>query len=104
MPETTQNDEPRIGVYVCYCGGNISDVVDCEKVAAVLRNLPNVVVTRTNMSMCSDAGQALIRYQRARHESRGGWCMRTGAPRAYFPRDGRPCRVEPLSLSPCWPA
>lgn len=60
MPETTQNDEPRIGVYVCYCGGNISDVVDCEKVAAVLRNLPNVVVARTDMSMCSDAGQALI--------------------------------------------
>jgi hypothetical protein len=21
----------RIGVYTCYCGGNISDVVDCER-------------------------------------------------------------------------
>jgi len=50
----------RIGVYTCYCGGNISDVVDCEKVAQALRQLPNVAVSRTDMSMCSDAGQAMI--------------------------------------------
>jgi heterodisulfide reductase subunit A len=55
-----QNEEIRIGVYTCHCGGNISDVVQCEKVAQVLRNMPNVVVSRTDMSMCSDAGQALI--------------------------------------------
>jgi heterodisulfide reductase subunit A len=60
MPESKPNDEIRIGAYVCFCGGNISDVVACEKVAAALRDLPNVVIARTNMSMCSDAGQALI--------------------------------------------
>lgn len=60
MPETQSNGDVRIGVYVCYCGGNISDVVDCETVAAALKGLPNVVVARTDMSMCSDAGQALI--------------------------------------------
>ena len=59
MPEET-NDNVRIGVYTCYCGGNISDVVECEKVAHALRQMPNVVVSRTDMSMCSDAGQALI--------------------------------------------
>jgi heterodisulfide reductase subunit A len=53
-------EEPKIGVYTCYCGGNISDTVDCEGVADVLRNLPGVVVSRTDMSMCSDAGQALV--------------------------------------------
>jgi heterodisulfide reductase subunit A len=52
--------EARVGVYTCYCGGNISDAVDCEKVAKVLGGLPNVIVSRTNMSMCSDAGQAMI--------------------------------------------
>lgn len=57
MPE---KDDTRIGVYVCYCGGNISDTVDCERVAEALRSQPNVVVARTDMSMCSDAGQALI--------------------------------------------
>ena len=60
MPEAKPKDDVRVGVYVCYCGGNISDVVDCEMVAAALRGLPNVVVTRTDMSMCSDAGQAMI--------------------------------------------
>jgi heterodisulfide reductase subunit A len=60
MPETQANGDVRIGVYVCYCGGNISEVVDCEKVAGALRGFPNVVVSRTDMSMCSDAGQALI--------------------------------------------
>ncbi|MFN2234776.1 MAG: CoB--CoM heterodisulfide reductase iron-sulfur subunit A family protein [Anaerolineales bacterium] len=60
-PESTkQNEEIRIGVYTCYCGGNISDVVGCEKVAQALRRMGNVVVSRTDMSMCSDAGQALI--------------------------------------------
>ena len=59
MPKT-KNGEIRIGVYTCYCGGNISDVVDCEKVADVLKGYPDVVVSRTDMSMCSDAGQSLI--------------------------------------------
>ena len=34
--------EPRIGVYVCNCGGNIGDVVDCQKVAESLSKLPDV--------------------------------------------------------------
>ena len=60
-PEQKQQEEEiKIGVYTCYCGGNISDVVACEKVAHSLRGMENVVVSRTNMSMCSDAGQALI--------------------------------------------
>jgi heterodisulfide reductase subunit A len=60
-PERDMKDEEiRIGVYTCYCGGNISDVVSCEKVAQALNRRRNVVVSRTDMSMCSDAGQALI--------------------------------------------
>jgi heterodisulfide reductase subunit A len=63
-PQPTENlreeAEPRIGVYVCQCGGNISDVVDCERVAAVLEKLPNVVVGRSHMFTCSDAGQQAI--------------------------------------------
>lgn len=53
-------EEPRVGVYTCYCGGNISKVVQCERVAKALGKLPNVIVSRTNMSLCSDAGQAMI--------------------------------------------
>lgn len=57
---TPLSEGVRIGAYTCYCGGNISDVVDCEHVAKMLGKLPNVVVSRTDMSMCSDAGQAMI--------------------------------------------
>ena len=54
------NEIPRIGVYVCHCGGNISDVVDVEKVVNAISNLPNVVVAKRNMFMCSDPGQSMI--------------------------------------------
>jgi heterodisulfide reductase subunit A len=67
-PQSTPRDEElRIGVYTCFCGGNISDVVDCEKVAETLRKLPNVVVSRTDMSMCSDAGQAMVEEDIKQH-------------------------------------
>ncbi len=56
----TPDEEPRVGVYVCHCGGNISDVVDVEKVVAAVAGLPGVVVARENTFMCSDPGQGLI--------------------------------------------
>jgi heterodisulfide reductase subunit A len=57
----------RIGVYTCYCGGNISDVVECERVARAMGQQPDVVVSRTNMSMCSDAGQAIVEEDIRQH-------------------------------------
>lgn len=56
----TPSNDARIGAYVCYCGGNISHVVNCESVAKQIAQLPGVVVARTDMSLCSDAGQAMI--------------------------------------------
>ena len=50
----------KVGVYICYCGGNISDHVDVEKVREEMEKLPQVAVARTNMFMCSDPGQELI--------------------------------------------
>ena len=61
MPENKQPDKDvRIGVYTCYCGGNISGVVNCDKVAQVMGNQAGVTVSRTDISMCSSVGQALI--------------------------------------------
>ena len=50
----------KIGVYICYCGGNISDHVDVEEVKNRVEKIPDVAVARTNMFMCSDPGQELI--------------------------------------------
>ncbi len=55
-----KNEEIRIGVYTCHCGGNINDVIKCSSVVDALRDMPNVVVSRTHMAMCSDAGQSMI--------------------------------------------
>ena len=58
--QNPQDETPRIGVYVCNCGGNIGDVVKTEMVARMLEKQPNVVISRSNMFMCSDPGQKLI--------------------------------------------
>jgi len=49
--------ERRLGVYMCYCGGNISDYVDVERVREVIAREPGVVVAKTALSACSDATQ-----------------------------------------------
>ena len=49
--------ERRIGVFVCHCGGNISDYVDVENVCKAVENDPGVAVARTQMFACSDASQ-----------------------------------------------
>ncbi len=59
--ETTENPADRkVGVYICHCGGNISDHVDVDQVAKAVAELPGVSVSRTNVFMCSDPGQELI--------------------------------------------
>ena len=50
--------ERRIGVYVCHCGGNISDYVDVDQVVAAAQGEPGVVVARQMMFACSDSGQS----------------------------------------------
>ena len=50
----------RIGVYVCHCGGNISDYVNVDEVIKEIESEPGVVVARTAMFTCSDATQQEI--------------------------------------------
>ncbi len=53
-------EEIRIGVYICWCGTNISRMVDVEDVARELSEMPGVVIAKDYKYMCSDPGQALI--------------------------------------------
>jgi len=53
-------EEPRIGVYVCWCGTNIAKMVDVEAVTKEVSTLPNVVLSKNYKYMCSDPGQGLI--------------------------------------------
>ncbi len=51
----------KIGVYVCHCGINIAANVDVKAVAEYAKTLPNVVVAKDYVFMCSDPGQDLIK-------------------------------------------
>ncbi|MBL0713359.1 MAG: CoB--CoM heterodisulfide reductase iron-sulfur subunit A family protein, partial [Desulfosarcina sp.] len=50
-------DEPRIGVFVCNCGINISSVVNVPEVAEFAKTLPNVVYVEDNLFTCSQDTQ-----------------------------------------------
>ncbi|MBT3218595.1 MAG: FAD-dependent oxidoreductase [Proteobacteria bacterium] len=50
----------RIGFYICHCGINISYRVRVKEVAEYVATLPNIVVSRDYLFMCSDPGQELI--------------------------------------------
>ena len=54
-------EEPKIGVYICHCGVNIAGVVDVEDVANYAAKLPNVVLAKHYMYMCSAPAQAMIK-------------------------------------------
>ena len=56
----SEASRPRVGVYVCHCGGNISDVVDVHKVTEAASRLSDVVLARQYTFMCSDPGQQMI--------------------------------------------
>ncbi len=58
--KATEIQDPKVGVYICHCGGNISDHVDMETLQRRTEKIPGVALARTNMFMCSDPGQELI--------------------------------------------
>ncbi len=51
------SEDRRIGVYICHCGGNISDYVDVERVREAFKDDPEVVVAETTMFACADGTQ-----------------------------------------------
>ncbi len=47
----------KIGVYVCHCGGNISDYVDVEKVVSAVEGDEGVSLAKTTIFACADSNQ-----------------------------------------------
>ena len=50
-------EKPRIGVYVCHCGLNIAQTVDCAQVAEAAEQLTDVVISKDIGYACSEPGQ-----------------------------------------------
>jgi heterodisulfide reductase subunit A len=53
-------DERRIGVFVCRCGKNIAGVVDTADVQKYADGLPDVVMSTENLYSCSEDAQTII--------------------------------------------
>ncbi len=47
----------RIGVYICHCGGNISDYVDVEMVREAVAHEKGVAIAKTTVFACADSNQ-----------------------------------------------
>ena len=60
IPTDPTNDQPRIGVYVCRCGLNIAQTVDCGRVAETAAGLNDVLIAKEIAYACSEPGQAEI--------------------------------------------
>jgi len=58
----------RIGFYICHCGINIAYRVRVEEIAEYVATLPNVVISRDYLFMCSDPGQELIEKDIHQHD------------------------------------
>lgn len=54
-------ETPKIGVYVCHCGINIKNTVDIDAVRDYAATLPNVVLSKDYIYVCSDPGQEMIK-------------------------------------------
>lgn len=64
-------ERQRIGVYICHCGGNISDYVDVKEIVNAVKDYPGVVLAKDFIFMCSDAGQKMIEEDIKNHKLDG---------------------------------
>jgi len=55
-----ENKLPRIGIFLCECGGNISDVINITTIIDQIKNWDNVVVAEQNKYLCSQPAQEMI--------------------------------------------
>jgi heterodisulfide reductase subunit A len=70
LTKTSENtdDKPRIGVYVCHCGLNIAQTVDCQQVAEAAALLDDVVISKDIGYACSEPGQQQIKDDIGEHD------------------------------------
>lgn len=56
-------NQHRIGVFLCHCGGNISDVIKLDKIEKELRKNEDVVSIKHHENLCSLEGRKIIKDQ-----------------------------------------
>jgi heterodisulfide reductase subunit A len=56
----TEKKTPRIGIFVCECGGNIGDVVDVKSVVETVKGWEGVANAKYHTYLCSKPAQEMI--------------------------------------------
>ncbi len=51
----------RVGVFICWCGTNISNTVNIDEVMTAVENMPGVAYSKDYQYMCSEIGQNLVK-------------------------------------------
>lgn len=55
------SESAQIGVFICHCGGNISDTVEIDRVKEATSSLNQVEIVESFEYMCSNPGQEMIK-------------------------------------------
>ncbi len=55
-----EKKQPKIGIFVCECGGNIGEVVDVKAVVETVKNWGGVAVAKFHKYLCSKPAQEMI--------------------------------------------
>jgi heterodisulfide reductase subunit A2 len=61
MSDNPNQEEMRVGVYICHCGSNIAGIIPPAEVAEWASHLPGVVRATDTLYACADSGQTLIK-------------------------------------------
>lgn len=59
----SDDENPRIGVFLCHCGGNISDVIDLDAIEKKLLENKDVISVKHHQNLCSHEGNQIIKDQ-----------------------------------------
>ncbi len=94
--ESESKEDIRVGVYVCHCGKNIAASVNCEEVAKYSSKLPNVVLSKHNLYICSDPGQETIKKDIIEHKL-NRVVVASCTPRLHEPTFRRTCEEAGLN-------
>ncbi len=68
IEKDVSKEQPRIGVFVCHCGINISATVNVPRVVEYARALPNVAYAEENLYTCSYDTQRIIKEKIKEHD------------------------------------
>ncbi len=93
---SSEQEQQRIGVFVCHCGTNIGGFVDVLAVAEYAKTLPNVVYSEHNLYTCADDGLTSIKNA-IREHNLNRIIVASCTPRTHAPLFQHTCEAAGLN-------